>query len=132
LGRHPGELGQELYHLAQRINPPTLSRVLENRKSIWRALSMRTRKIRRGPCQDVVETPNLDRLPILKCWPEDAGRFFTLGLVLTRDPESKAGNLGIYRMQVFGPDRTGMHWQIMKGGGLCAAASNLLISAGFC
>jgi 4-hydroxy-3-polyprenylbenzoate decarboxylase len=117
LGRHPGELGQELYHLAQRINPPTLSRVFENRKSIWRALSMRTRKTRRGPCQDVVETPNLDRLPVLKCWPEDAGRFFTLGLVLTRDPESKAGNLGIYRMQVFGPDRTGMHWQIMKGGG---------------
>jgi 4-hydroxy-3-polyprenylbenzoate decarboxylase len=117
LGRHPGELGQELYRLAQRINPPTLSRLYENRKTLWRALSMRTRKTRHGPCQDVMETPNLDRLPILKCWPEDGGRFFTLGLVLTRDPESKVGNLGIYRMQVFGPDRTGMHWQIMKGGG---------------
>ena len=117
LGRPPEEFGQELFQLAQRMNPPTLSSVFESRKALRRVLSMRKKKTRRGPCQEVEEIPNLDRLPILKCWPEDGGRFLTLGLVLTRDPESRVGNLGVYRMQVFGQDRTGMHWQIMKGGG---------------
>jgi len=56
-------------------------------------------------------------LPVLTCWPEDGGAFFTLPLVHTVDPDTGQGNLGIYRLQRFDATSTGMHWQIEKGGG---------------
>jgi 4-hydroxy-3-polyprenylbenzoate decarboxylase len=71
----------------------------------------------RAPVHDVVAPPDLTRLPITKCWPLDAGRFITYGMVETADPETGVRNLGIYRLQQLGADRTGMHWQIQKGGG---------------
>jgi 4-hydroxy-3-polyprenylbenzoate decarboxylase len=117
LGRHPGEVGRELVELAEGMNPPRLSGLYRLRKPLRRALAMRKKKVSGAPCQQVEEPPDMGKLPILKCWPEDGGRFLTLGLVMTRDPETGIGNVGIYRMQVFGPDSTGMHWQIMKGGG---------------
>ena len=58
----------------------------------------------------------LDELPILKCWPEDGGRYITLPLVFTKDPETGMRNIGTYRMQVFDGRTTGMHWQRHKGG----------------
>ena len=61
-------------------------------------------------------TATLDELPILKCWPEDGGRFITLPLVFTKDPETGMRNIGTYRMQVFDGRTTGMHWQRHKGG----------------
>ena len=71
----------------------------------------------RGKCQEVVmEKPDLFKLPILKCWPADGGRFITLPCVVTRDPETGLRNVGMYRMQVFGPDLTGMHWHKHKTG----------------
>lgn len=70
-----------------------------------------------APCQKVVLfKPELSRLPVLKCWPEDGGRFITLPLVHTKDPETGARNLGMYRMQVFTEDTTGMHWHRHKTG----------------
>jgi 4-hydroxy-3-polyprenylbenzoate decarboxylase len=63
-----------------------------------------------------VEAPDLASLPVLKCWPGDAGRFITYGMVLTEHPQTRRRNLGLYRLQVFGKDTTGMHWQSMKGG----------------
>lgn len=67
-----------------------------------------------APCQEVVLTdPNekiLDKLPIIKCWPEDAGPFVTLGVVITRDPKSGHRNLGVYRLQKYDNVTTGMHW----------------------
>src|SRR5262249_15699673 len=61
-------------------------------------------------------SPDLSTLPIVKCWPGDGGRFITYGMVLTQHPKSGRRNLGLYRLQVFGKDETGMHWQSMKGG----------------
>ena len=55
-------------------------------------------------------------LPILKCWPKDGGRFITFANVHTRDPETGARNVGIYRMQVYDERTTGMHWQLHKVG----------------
>ena len=75
--------------------------------------------VRRAPCQDVVVTGDdvdLNMLPALKCWPDDAGRYITLPLVVSRDPESGRRNVGIYRMQIFDRNTTGMHWQTHKGG----------------
>ncbi|MGL4589222.1 MAG: menaquinone biosynthesis decarboxylase [Mycoplasmatales bacterium] len=74
------------------------------------------RKFKRAPCQEVVESPNLAHFPILKCWPEDGGRFFTLPLVFTVDPETNQQNIGMYRMQVFDHRTTGMHWHLHKDG----------------
>lgn len=75
--------------------------------------------VQRAPCQQVVltgEDVDLDILPALKCWPEDAGRYITLPLVVSRDPESGRRNVGIYRMQIFDSRTCGMHWQTHKGG----------------
>lgn len=60
--------------------------------------------------------PTVLDLPVLKCWPLDAGRFFTLPCVVTRDPETGQRNVGMYRMQVFDPLTTGMHWHPHKTG----------------
>ena len=69
----------------------------------------------RGECQEVVmEKPDLGRLPILTCWPEDGGPFITLPIIHTKDPETGIRNVGMYRMQVFGPNLTGMHWHKHK------------------
>ena len=75
--------------------------------------------VRNAPCQEVVLTgdyADLDRLPILTCWPQDAGRFITLPLVISRDPASGRRNVGTYRMQVYDSRTTGMHWQSHKVG----------------
>ena len=55
-------------------------------------------------------------LPILKCWPMDAGRFVTLPCVSTRDPDTGERNLGMYRIQIYDDHTTGMHWQLQKVG----------------
>lgn len=69
----------------------------------------------RGACQEVVmATPDLGKLPILKCWPEDGGRFITLPAIHTKDPVTGMRNIGMYRMQVFEPTLTGMHWHRHK------------------
>jgi len=65
-----------------------------------------------GPCQEVVHTGDeidLGTLPVLQCWPEDAGRFITFGQVFTRDPETGDRNVGMYRLQVLGADSTALH-----------------------
>ena len=69
-----------------------------------------------APCQQVVEEPDLGKLPVLHCWPGDGGRFFTLPLVITRDPDTGMQNMGMYRMQVFSENTTGMHWHLHKDG----------------
>lgn len=75
------------------------------------------RSRRRGKCQEVIEREvDLDTLPILKCWPEDAGRFITLPLVFTKDLNSKRQNVGMYRMQQLDKSSTGMHWHKHKDG----------------
>lgn len=69
----------------------------------------------RGACQEIVmQTPDMNRLPVLTCWPYDGGPFVTLPLVHTIDPVSGTRNVGMYRMQVCAPDMTGMHWHLHK------------------
>ena len=70
-----------------------------------------------APCQEVVlKDGSLESLPVLKCWPEDGGRYITFPLVFSKDPESGARNIGTYRMQIYDARTTGMHWQQHKGG----------------
>ncbi|HZQ18534.1 MAG TPA: UbiD family decarboxylase [Terriglobales bacterium] len=69
-----------------------------------------------GPCKETIRKSNFDlnHLPILQCWPQDAGRFITLPCVVTRDPKTGKRNVGMYRMQVYDGQTTGMHWQRQK------------------
>ncbi len=69
----------------------------------------------KGACQQVVmKEPDITKLPVLKCWPEDGGPFVTLPVIQTQDPHTGIRNVGLYRMQVFGPTLTGMHWHRHK------------------
>jgi len=77
------------------------------------------RQVSEGRCQDVVlegDAVNLEALPVLTSWPDDGGPFFTLPNVITRDPETGARNIGMYRMQRIDRNTTAMHWQIHKTG----------------
>ncbi len=69
-----------------------------------------------APCKEVIQRGNFDlnQFPILKCWPHDGGRFITLPCVHTRDPKTGKRNVGMYRMQVYDGQTTGMHWQRQK------------------
>ncbi|HKD01927.1 MAG TPA: UbiD family decarboxylase [Terriglobales bacterium] len=76
------------------------------------------RTVTSAPCKEVIQRDHFSLLdfPILKCWPQDAGRFITLPCVITRDPNTGKRNVGMYRMQVFDEKTTGMHWQRQKVG----------------
>ena len=118
LGRHPGEIGASLLDLAAAAQPPQPARLWQQRTTIRDVLwSMRVRRVRRAPVQQVVEEPDLTRLPVQTCWPKDGGPFITFGLVITKDPETRERNVGVYRVQVYDSKTAGVHWQIHKGGG---------------
>lgn len=69
----------------------------------------------RGACQQVVmDQPDLDKIPVLKCWPKDGGRFITLPAIHTKDPHNGTRNIGMYRMQIFEKDLTALHWHKHK------------------
>ena len=134
-------VAEELGSLVQ-AKPPTGLR--ETVALLGQALGLRharPKKVRNGPCKEVIHrfdsppsrtepwpsapdvndpstlTPNpstLLDLPIIKCWPLDGGRFLTLPCVVTRDPDTGDRNLGMYRMQVYDDQSTGMHWQLQK------------------
>src|SRR5216117_1224922 len=116
------DIAQEI-QLILKAKPPTdLREGWSLLKQGIHLLHARPKSIRQAPCQDVVqklgsgEAFSLRDLPILKCWPNDGGRFVTLPNVHTRDPETGARNVGVYRMQVFDERTTAMHWQVHKVG----------------
>lgn len=77
------------------------------------------RMVSNAPCQEVIQLGSqvdLSILPVLKCWPQDGGPFITLPVVITRSLESRRRNAGMYRLQVYDRNTTGMHWHIHKDG----------------
>ncbi len=69
----------------------------------------------KGECQEVINmNPDITKFPVLTCWPEDGGPFITLPVIHTKDPNTGIRNVGMYRMQVFEPRLTGMHWHKHK------------------
>ena len=69
----------------------------------------------RGECQEIVmNEPDITKIPVITCWPKDGGPFVTLPIIHTKDPTTNSRNVGMYRMQVFGPTLTGMHWHKHK------------------
>ena len=123
-----GHLAQEI-QLILKAKPPTdLREGFALLKQGIHLLHARPKSVREGPCQEVVHelstlnsqpstsAMTLRDLPILKCWPKDGGRFITFPNVHTRDPETGARNVGMYRMQIFDDRTTAMHWQVHKVG----------------
>ena len=77
------------------------------------------KRVKTAPVQEIIwrgDEVDLDKIPVLKCWVQDGGPFVTLPLVITNDPETGEFNMGMYRMQVFSKNTTGMHWQRHKTG----------------
>lgn len=92
----------------------------KQREFLWKAKSAGTVQLASAPLKEIKKTGsaiNLHEFPIMKCWPMDAGKFITAGLVLTKSPNSGIRNLGIYRLQVLSLNELILHWQIQKGGG---------------
>ena len=99
--------------------PEGLLGKLQALPKIGELASVFPKTVRSGACQQVVETGDavdLGKLPVLTCWPGDAGPFVTMPLVITRDRATAKTNVGMYRMQVFDRATTGMHWQKHKDG----------------
>jgi len=101
-----------------RSEPPTS--MVEKLKQLPRLAQLAgylPKTVTSAPCQQVLMNPlDLGKLPVLTCWPQDGGPFFTLPMVFTRDLETGRRNCGMYRMQVFDACTTGMHWQMHKTG----------------
>ena len=117
-GSKPEQLVQRLAHLPERLLPPSLERIWEQRSLLWLCLKLGTRSMRKPPVFQVRDQPPaLQRLPLLTTWKEDGGPFVTLPLVYTEHPQSKIPNLGMYRLQRFDDNSTGFHCQIGKGAG---------------
>jgi 4-hydroxy-3-polyprenylbenzoate decarboxylase len=111
------DLAVEINQLMTPQMPEGIMDALKMLPMVARLRDLMPKTVKDAPCQEIVRRDGtLDDLPILKCWPEDGGRFITLPLVFTRDPDTGMRNIGTYRMQVFDGRTTGMHWQRHKGG----------------
>ena len=112
-------LGSLLAELKQPEPPKGLKGTLKLLARLQRVRHMPIRTVRRPPCQEVVwkgEQIDLRRLPIQTCWPEDAAPLVTWPLVISQGPKGGPVNIGIYRMQVIGPNRLIMRWLKHRGG----------------
>ena len=115
------DVGRLLAQLKEPDPPRGMKEAWEKLPVFRKVLDMAPRSVKGAPCQQVVlegADVDLSRLPIQTCWPGDAAPLITWGLVVTRGPEKKRQNLGIYRMQVLGHDRVIMRWLAHRGGAL--------------
>lgn len=112
------DIGDQFAKYLDLGNYLSIKKLIKSVPRMFRLLSVFPKKSKiRGECQQVIEKKvNLDTLPVLKCWPEDAGRFITLPLVFTKDLKSKQQNVGMYRLQILDQTSTGMHWHKHKDG----------------
>ncbi|HXA30075.1 MAG TPA: UbiD family decarboxylase domain-containing protein, partial [Candidatus Angelobacter sp.] len=112
-------VGERLGALLSPSLPRGVRAVMDRLRLGLEAARAMPHRVEKAPAQEVVvtgEAVRLSELPILKCWPEDGGRYITLPLVITRDPVSGVRNVGMYRLQEYDDRTLGMHWQIHKGG----------------
>jgi UbiD family decarboxylases len=114
----PQEFVRRAVEMVEVLLPPKPAKLWEYRDMALTGLKLGTRKVKRAPVLEVTEKPaNLDELPMLQLWHEDGGHFITLPLVYTESPVTGKHNLGMYRIQRYDRETTGIHWQIGKGGG---------------
>ena len=110
------EIAETIMDFMDVTNYITLMSKVKSIPKLARLARVFPKKVKNAPCQEVIEEPDLSKLPILKCWPKDGGRYITLPLVITKDPETNQQNVGMYRLQVYDKNTTGMHWHLHKDG----------------
>jgi len=111
------DLGKEIDELMTPQMPEGIMDALKMLPMVGRLRDLMPKTVKDAACQEIVDkNGSLDSLPILKCWPDDGGKYITFPLVFTKDPETGMRNIGTYRMQVYDGRTTGMHWQRHKGG----------------
>jgi len=112
------DIAQRIEKLVHQTPPRTWRERLRLLPLLKELSSCVPRRVRSGRCKEVIEAnrPSVENIPILRCWPEDGGRFITLGQIYTRHPTTGRMNVGLYRIQVFDGQTLGMHWQIHKVG----------------
>ncbi|MBI5069053.1 MAG: menaquinone biosynthesis decarboxylase [Deltaproteobacteria bacterium] len=109
------EHAAELRSLLRMAPPQGLWEKLKMLPRLGKLATLTPKHVSGGPVHEIVDRePDLSALPVLTTWPHDAGPFITLPQVVTRDPESGLRNVGMYRIQVLGPRRLAMHWQLHK------------------
>lgn len=126
-GEHGGWFIRRLPQLLEELVPPDFQKLWENRDFFKTLTKIGLKHSSRGAVtENRITPPNLNALPVITTWPEDGGPFFTLPLVYTEHPETGVHNLGMYRMQRFNENETGLHMQIGKGGGFHLARAKEL------
>ena len=111
------EIGQRIADMTKMDIPSGFLNKIKKLPELSKMASSFPKAETRGPVTEITSSDaSFDDLPILKSWPNDAGRFITLGLVATKHPETGVRNLGVYRMQIIDKTHALMHWQKHKRG----------------
>ena len=110
------EIGQRVADMTNMDMPSGLFNKLRKLPELSKMADVFPKSEGGGPVTEISEEPSFEKLPILKSWPDDAGRFITLGAVATKHPETGIRNLGVYRIQVIDKTHALMHWQKHKRG----------------
>ncbi len=117
------DVAKRIEELLNQAPPKTLLEKLSLLPKLFEFSKYFPRQVKTAPCQEVIEkeNPDLRKFPVIKCWPHDGqpgdeGRFITLPMVFTKDPETGRPNCGMYRIHIYDKNTTGMHWHIHKDG----------------
>lgn len=120
IGSKPEKIINQAVNAMEKLMPPRFKSLWQERDWLLDVARLGMKQVPAGkaPILEKRMSPvDLNKLPVITSWQEDGGAFFTLPLVYTQKPGTKEHNLGMYRMQVYSENQTGMHWQIHKGGG---------------
>ncbi|HCH0720430.1 TPA: 4-hydroxy-3-polyprenylbenzoate decarboxylase [Vibrio parahaemolyticus] len=115
------EVGKLLAYLKEPEPPKGFKDALEKLPVFKQVLNMPAKRLRKAPCQDIVwqgDEVDLDKIPVMSCWAEDVAPLLTWGLTVTKGPNKKRQNLGIYRQQKIAKNKIIMRWLAHRGGAL--------------
>jgi UbiD family decarboxylase len=117
-GNRPLDFVRDLVDLVETMMPPSWDTLRQGFPLIGQGLKVGLKNTRQAPVLECSQRPaRLTELPLLTSWHSDGGAFVTLPLVYTEHPKDNGHNLGMYRIQRYDDQTTGVHWQIHKGGG---------------
>ncbi len=117
-GKRPQEFVKRAVEMVEVLLPPKPRELFKYRDMAITAIRLGTKVTSRAPVLEVRQDPvDLEEIPLLQLWHKDGGHFVTLPLVYTENPVTGKHNLGMYRIQRYDKQSTGIHWQIAKGGG---------------
>jgi len=109
------EIGQRIVDMTRMEMPSGMLNKIKKLPELSKMSNSFPKLENSGPVTQVVsDSPSFDKIPILKTWPNDVGKFITFGLVATKHPETGVRNLGVYRMQIIDSTHAIMHWQKHK------------------